>query len=159
MDDALWSDGLVGLETKEVVLLKPKAPIRRFDVFAEYNRQKAIEDGMEPDRAEGYGLWVAKVVASRGFGRGIGPSPPRGNKGEAQGEGKEGPDGQQAEEEPKWRSLGGEEQTDEMFHKEIVKRMESEFYETVFLPAIAEAMREGRSYTSFRDTIRRDWKP
>ena len=45
---------------------KPRMPIRRFDVFAEYNKQKAMQDGMPEDEAEGHGLWVAKVVASGG---------------------------------------------------------------------------------------------
>jgi len=131
----------------------PRAPIRRFDVFAEYNRQKAIEDGMPEDKSEGYGLWVAKVVASRGFGRGIGPKPPQ----------SDGKANEKAEEEnvpeEKWRTLDGKPQTDEMFAQEIVKRMGKEFYEDVFRPAIEEAFREGRSYTSIRDTIRKDWKP
>jgi hypothetical protein len=133
---------------------KPKAPIRRFDVFAEFNRQKAIEDGMEPDEAEGYGLWVAKVVASRGFGRGAGSKPP--------GKGDEGAlaEGEETEEEkPKWHSLDGKPQTDELFQRDVVSRMGREFYESVFRPAIEEAYREGKSYQSIRDTIRRDWKP
>ena len=46
-----------------------------------------------------------------------------------------------------------------MFEKEIIDRMGHDFYETVFVPAIREAMQEGKSYTSIRDTIRRDWKP
>ena len=31
---------------------KPRMPIRRFDVFAEYNKQKAMQDGMPEDEAE-----------------------------------------------------------------------------------------------------------
>ena len=30
--------------------MNPKAPIRRFDVFAEYTRQKALQDGMTKPR-------------------------------------------------------------------------------------------------------------
>ena len=132
---------------------KPKAPIRRFDVFAEYNRQKALKEGLPEDEAEGYGLWVAKVVASRGFGRG--PSTQPSHKG-ANGQHDE-TTGQA--EKPKWHSLDGKPQTDEMFYNEIIRRMGDDFYNSVFRSAIEEAVREDRTYTSIRDTIRRDWKP
>src|SRR5215210_7954273 len=88
-------------------MVKPRTPIRRFDVFAEYNRQEAIEDGQPDDEAAGYGLWVAKVVASRGFGRGVGMKAPSGGR-EVEGEGQEGKE----PEKPKWHALGGEDQTD-----------------------------------------------
>ena len=44
---------------------KPLDRIRRFDVFAEYQKQAHHDDGMPLDKAKGYGLWVAKVVAAR----------------------------------------------------------------------------------------------
>jgi hypothetical protein len=136
-------------------MLKPRTPIRRFDVFAEYNRQKAIEDGRPEDEAAGYGLWVAKVVASRGFGSGLRLSAP------SSGREVEGQDAEESKkpEKPKWHTLGGEEQTDELFDREIIKRMGHEFYDQVFVPAIEAALREDKSYTSIRDTIRKDWKP
>ena len=136
-------------------MLKPRAPIRRFDVFAEYNRDKAIEDGMPPDEAEGHGLWVAKVVASRRFGGGLVSQPPP--KGSTQA--KQDEEEEKEPEKPKWRTLDGKPQTDEMFYDEIVKRMGKEFYETVFQPAIEQAVKEDRTYQSIRDTIRREWKP
>ena len=43
------------------VAIKPRAPIRRFDVFAEYNRLQALQRGLDQAHAKGYGLWVAKV--------------------------------------------------------------------------------------------------
>jgi hypothetical protein len=46
-------------------VLKPHAMIRRFDVFAEYTRQQAIGDGIAPDVAKGYSLWLAMEVAAR----------------------------------------------------------------------------------------------
>src|ERR1051326_6042211 len=49
--------------------IKPANRIRRFDVFAEYRKQDEHEGGMPADQAKGYGLWVAKVVAARKFGR------------------------------------------------------------------------------------------
>ena len=51
--------------------VRPRAPIRRFDVFAEYQRQEARAGGIPADEAAGYGLWVAKVVASRTYGRSL----------------------------------------------------------------------------------------
>jgi hypothetical protein len=135
-------------------LQKPRAPVRRFDVFAEFNRLKAIEDGMQPDEAEGHGLWVAKVVASRSFGGSAAKPPKPGEAGSRAGHEEEGP-----QEKPKWHTLDGKPQTDELFQREIVNRMGKEFYDAVFRPAIEEAYREGRSYQSIRDTIRREWKP
>src|SRR5690242_8687464 len=98
-------------------MLKPRAPIRRFDVFAEYNRDKSIEEGMPPDEAEGHGLWVAKVVASRRFGSSLASHPPpKGGAAEQNGEGE-----QEEAEKPKWHTLDGKPQTDEMFYDEIVR--------------------------------------
>jgi hypothetical protein len=133
-------------------MLKPKAPVRRFDVFAEYNRQQAMKKGRPTDEAEGYGLWVAKVVASGG-GRSLSQRAPRGKAEDA----KEEPEEETPKE--KWKSLNGEPQTDELFHKEIVRRMGEEFYETVFRPAIEDAVRQDKGYTEIRDSIRKDWKP
>jgi hypothetical protein len=136
-------------------MVKPRLPIRRFDVFAEYNRRKALADGIPEDDAEGYGLWVAKVVASRRFGSGVfsqAPSKVRESAPREPGE------AEQAER-SKWHSLGGEPQTDELFEKEIVNRMGREFYDTVFAPAIAQAVAEDRSYNAIRDAIRKDWRP
>ena len=137
-------------------MTKPRMPVRRFDVFAEYNRQEAIKKGMAADEAEGYGLWVAKVVASGG-GRGPALRRPAEKDGKAEKESET--EGKEEEPKSKWRSLSGEDQTDEMFQKEIVKRMGAHFYETVFVPAIEDALAEDRTYQSIRDTIRRDWKP
>ena len=103
--------------------LKPAKPIRRFDVFAEYRRLDAEDDGMPADQAKGYGLWVAKVVAARKFGR-----QPSDRSGE-----------QQAKPRSKWHVLSGEPQTDKRFDHEIVDRMGAEFYQRVFAPAVLES--------------------
>jgi hypothetical protein len=137
-------------------MLHPRLAIRRFDVFAEYNRQEALAKGVPEDEAAGYGLWVAKVVASGG-GRGrspLSPAAPREHAGSARSAEPAVPD--QGE---KWHSLGGEPQTDTLFEQEIVTRMGREFYETVFAPAIAAALQQRKSYQAIRDTIRREWKP
>ncbi|MCL4488181.1 MAG: hypothetical protein M1570_08630 [Chloroflexi bacterium] len=129
--------------------LHPRAPIRRFDVFAEYNRLKGIKDKhLSPGKAKGYGLWLAKVVAAQKFGRMARPKP--GEK--------------RAEEEEKkearaWHDLSGVPQTDKLFDKEIVNRMGREFYAEVFSPAIREAYEEGKSYADIRDSLRAGWKP
>jgi hypothetical protein len=139
------------------VSTNPRAPIRRFDVFAEYTKQKAMQDGMAEDEATGYGLWVAKVVAARRYGAGPAMKPPHKKDGE-KGEGGKEEEAEQAPKE-KWHSLDGQPQTDDLFEKEVVNRMGRQFYNTVFVPAIEDAVAEGKSYQSIRDTIRRDWKP
>src|SRR5215211_2491154 len=53
----------------EAAELRPRTPIRRFDVFAEYKRLEAERRGAAPEEAQGYGIWVAKVVAGRRYGR------------------------------------------------------------------------------------------
>jgi hypothetical protein len=123
--------------------LKPAKPIRRFDVFAEYRKLDAQDDGMPLDEAKGYGLWVAKVVAARKFGR-----EPKQDAGE-----------RQPTRQGKWHVLSGERQTDERFDHEIVDRMGPEFYAQVFAPAVRDARAKGETYESMRDRLRRRWKP
>jgi hypothetical protein len=130
--------------------LRPKRAIRRFDVFAEFNRQKAIKKGMAEDVAAGYGLWLAKLVAARKFGR-------RGEGGSQKAAGDEGSE-EDTLVDGKWRTLEDEAQTDELFREQIIDRMGREFYREVFEPAIAEAMQAGRDYTEIRDEIRAGWK-
>jgi hypothetical protein len=125
---------------------KPKANIRRFDIFAEYKRQEAIRDGQAADVAKGYGLWVAKVVAARRFGK----KKPAGETGESQDKPKR---------RAKWHKLDEKPQTDKLFDKEIVARMGVTFYRQVFSPAIRKAIADGSSYEAIRDTLRAQWKP
>jgi hypothetical protein len=126
---------------------KPQAAIRRFDVFAEYNRQEAMQKkDMKAAEAKGYGLWLAKLVASR---RGRKPS---------DGDGKSQRD-RPAFKPGEWRTLDDKPQTDKLFDKEIVGRMGREFYRKVFSPAITDARKRGASYEAIRDSLRKDWKP
>jgi len=126
---------------------RPLASIRRFDVFAEYNRLEQIAEGLPEDQAKGYGLWIAKVVAARKFGR-LKP-----------GKGAEvGPEEMAARAGRKFRSLSGVEQTDLLFDKQIVARMGRSFYEKVFRPAVGAAFKSGKSYKEIRDSIRKDWQ-
>jgi hypothetical protein len=127
--------------------LSPNQPIRRFDVFAEYTRQERREKGYPEDAAKGYGVWLAKVVASRRFGQ------------TSSSDGKKPGKKAAHDEEPTFRSVGDELQTDETFDHDIVDRMGARFYDAVFVPAIAAAREEGKTYETIRDTIRRGWKP
>lgn len=128
--------------------LKPNAPIRRFDVFAEYNRLKAMKEGETAAQAKGYGIWLAKVVAAKKFGKA--ESKPKTT--EKDGEKK-------PVRKKKWRDLSGIPQTDKLFDKEIIKRMGQDFYSKVFSPAIRDAFNEEKEYREIRDAIRREWKP
>jgi hypothetical protein len=130
--------------------LTPDKPIRRFDVFAEVSRQEALRKGQSDDEASGYGIWLAKVVASR-RSRGSSSDSDREPKGAAAGRKISAP--------PEYHTIGDELQTGEVFDHEIVERMGREFYAKVFRPAIKAALDEGQKYEQFRDTIRKDWKP
>ena len=126
--------------------IKPANRIRRFDVFAEYRKQEEQDNGMPAAQAKGYGLWVAKVVAARKFGR----LKDREQPSEAEA---------RARRRRKWRILSGEPQTDRLFDRQIVERMGPDFYKEVFVPAIRHEREQGHSYESMRDRIRRRWRP
>jgi len=126
--------------------MKPNAAIRRFDVFAEVKRLEGMSDGLPKNRAKGYGLWIAKVVASRKFRKA--PPPPRGEPGEGAAAMVDG-----------WHTLGGEPVTDSDFDREIIERMGNEFYRSVFVPEIERLVEEGKDYKQFRDSVRTEWKP
>lgn len=141
---------------------RPRNPIRRFDVFAEYRKQEQQEQGAPEDEAKGYGLWVAKVVAARRFSHGLGPARPAGPAGLGPAR-PAGPAGSGHIEQParqgRWHLLDGQPQTDALFDAEIVARMGAEFYREVFVPAIQQARAHGRPYEAIRDAIRRPWRP
>lgn len=123
----------------------PDQAIRRFDVFAEYSRLDRLAKGYPEDEAKGYGIWLAKVVASRQRrSKDDGPSKSKHDL---------------SEPEPKFRSLSGEEQTDRTLDHDIVDRMGEDFYTEVFAPAIKAARDNGEKYEQIRDAIRKAWKP
>jgi hypothetical protein len=132
-------------DTGESIPLPDKA-IRRFDVFAEYTRLERLDKGYSRDRAKGYGIWLAKVVAARKV------NPKTGEAKSSTGTKKPGP-------EPKFRKIGDELQTDETFDHDIVDRMGAQFYSKVFAPAIEAARDKGEKYEDIRDSIRKGWKP
>lgn len=129
-------------------MLKPRQAIRRFDVFAEYNRLKTEAEGRPADEAKAYGIWLAKVVAARKFAR-------TAEKRQQLTDRLREP----VEREKAGYMLGDEEQTAATFDRDIVQRMGADFYSKVFAPAIAAAVREGKRYESIRDAIRAEWKP
>ena len=131
---------------------KPRQAIRRFDVFAEVNRLEALADGRPADEAKGHGIWLAKVVAGRRFGRKTDPlDRPRPRQ--------DGAPAPSDRPDTKFKHAGDELQTDETFDREIVDRMGEPFYREVFAPAIKAAVDQGQKYEQFRDTIRATWKP
>jgi hypothetical protein len=131
--------------------LRPRQQVRRFDVFAEYSKLKALKEGRPLDEAKGHGIWLAKVVASRRYGA---PSSRQTGVRRA-------PDAEREEPEAPepFRTLGGELQTDALFDREIIGRMGAEFYREVFAPTLAKHFQRGDRYESIRDNVRRDWKP
>ncbi len=137
--------------------LLPRQPIRRFDVFAETKRLEALAHGEADDVAKGYGIRIAKIVASKRFG-GAKKKTHQAHDAEkgstATAESRFG-----GESGDKFRALDDELQTDETFDREIIDRMGPEFYDRIFAPAIQAALAEGRKYEQIRDVIRKDWKP
>ena len=124
--------------------LAPRAPIRRFDIFAEWNRLKArTRHHMDDREARAYGLAVAKVVASRKL-HGTSPEQASDLKRRAR---------QDDTAEPWWEHLG----SDAEFERTIIRRMGEAFYHDVFGPAIARSWEAGKSYEDIRDTLRAEW--
>ena len=122
----------------------PQLQIRRFDIFAEWNRIKALKKHkMKAADARAYGLAVAKVVAARKF-HGSQPEETRELKRKAR---------KDEVEERWWEHLG----SDAEFKQKIVERMGHEFYADVFQPAVQRAWDEGKRYEDIRDTLRKDW--
>ena len=129
--------------TVSVKTLKPSAPIRRFDVFAEWNRIKAVREfGFPEDEAKAYGLAVAKVVAARKF---------YGHRLKYRGATRAYVEGKTSEK--WWRRLA----TPQEFDEKIIHRMGRDFYEKVFKPTIEKAFNEGKDYMDIRDSIREEW--
>jgi hypothetical protein len=121
-----------------------RTQIRRFDIFAEWNRLKArTRHKMSEAEARAYGLAVAKVVAARKL-HGAAPEQTRDLKRRAR---------QDEVDEPWWEHLGSSEE----FEQKIVGRMGQAFYRETFQPAIQKAWDAGQSYEEIRDKLRNDW--
>lgn len=129
--------------------LVPRAPIRRFDVFAEYNRIKNEMKGMSADQARGYAIWLAKVVAARKFARSA-EKPSEASMALDRGRREERAD-------DRYPTLDGEAQTGALFDREIVARMGKDFYRQVFSPAVFQAVERKESYQAIRDRLRVPW--
>jgi hypothetical protein len=138
--------------------IRPLQPFRRFDVFAETKRLEALAHGEADDVAKGYGISIAKIVASRRFGGSKTKKTRHERDDTPEGESSAG-SRFRGEGGSKFQALDGEIQSDETFDREVVDRMGAEFNDVVFQPAIREALAAGRKYEQIRDTIRKDWKP
>jgi hypothetical protein len=124
--------------------LTPRLQIRRFDIFAEWNRIKAQKrHKMKAADARAYGLAVAKVVAARKF-HGTAPEETRELKRKAR---------KDELDEPWWEHLG----SDDEFKQKIVERMGHEFYAEIFRPAVQKAWDDGKKYEDIRDDLRKAW--
>jgi hypothetical protein len=122
----------------------PQMQIRRFDIFAEWNRLKArTRLKMTEANARAYGLAVAKVVASRKL-HGTEPEKAKELKRRAR---------EDQTDEPWWEHLGSGEE----FERKIIERMGRTFYRRVFQPAIRRAWDAGQRYEEIRDTLRETW--
>ena len=122
----------------------PRLQIRRFDIFAEWNRLKArTKHNMKADDARAYGLAVAKVVASRSQ-HGAAPEQHREMKRRAR---------QDETDDRWWEHLGSSEE----FEKKIIDRMDRDFYTQVFQPAVQQAWDAGQEYEDIRDKLRNEW--
>lgn len=122
----------------------PRAEIRRFDIFAEWNRLKARQRSHLPEAAaQAYGLAVAKVVAARKF-TGYRSEQVQDWKRRAR---------QEDLGEAWWQHLGSAEE----FAAKIVERMGKTFYRRVFQPAVRQAWEEGQKYEQIRDALRAEW--
>ena len=122
----------------------PHAEIRRFDIFAEWNRLKARHSHHLPEtEAQAYGLAVAKVVAGRKFGH---SRPPQESEWRRRAR-------RDDVSEEWWRHLGSSQE----FSQKIVERMGKTFYRRVFQPALRRAWREGKKYEEIRDQLRAEW--
>src|SRR5262245_59346128 len=122
----------------------PQMQIRRFDIFAEWNRLKGRTrlDMAEAD-ARAYGLAVAKVVASRKL-HGTEPEKAKELKRRAR---------EDQADEPWWEHLGSGAE----FDRKIIERMGRTFYRQVFQPAVQHAWDAGQRYEDIRDTLRENW--
>jgi hypothetical protein len=122
----------------------PQMLIRRFDIFAEWNRLKGrTRKHMKEADARAYGLAVAKVVASRKL-HGTEPEQAKELKRQAR---------EDQTDEPWWEHLGSGEE----FESKIIERMGRAFYREVFQPAIRQAWDDGRQYEDIRDKLREPW--
>ncbi len=122
----------------------PSAQIRRFAIFAEWNRLKArSRHHMSAADARAYGLAVAKVVAARTF-HGTTPDQAKDLKQRARNDDVL---------EQWWEHLG----SDDEFEQKIIKRMGQTFYRDVFQPAVQRAWHAEKSYEDIRDSLRTEW--
>jgi hypothetical protein len=124
--------------------LLPKQEIRRFDIFAEWNRLKGrTKAKLSAADAQAYGLAVAKIVAARKFS-GHDPAQALELKRKAK---------EEEVGEPWWEHMGSADE----FARKVVGRMGEAFYREVFQPAVLQAWEAGQRYEQIRDALREPW--
>jgi len=128
--------------------LRPRTNIRRFDVFAEWNRLTGRKKRLPEGDAQAYGIAVAKIVAARKFA-GYQPGQVKDFKERARRGDAERPETGEAW----WEHLGSPEE----FERKIVRRMGEAFYGEVFAPAVKAAWDRGAEYEQIRDLLREPW--
>lgn len=121
--------------------MKPKAPVRRYDVFAAWNYLEGLDEGGNEAKAKQYGVWMATVIAAHKFRR----------RAEQRGTAKSLP--------PKEGRTAFQGLTAEDYEERIRRRMGAGFHDQVFLPTLRKLRNEGRNYLEIRDEVRADWKP
>ncbi len=132
-----------------VLVRGPQNEIRRFDVFAEWNRLKAKKVlGFKKEvETQSYGLAVAKVVAARVL-HGYKPKEFK----ELKTKLTKLKDRKQAME-TWWDRLAPKGE----FERKIIERMGRDFYRHEFQPTIEELWKNGKSYMEIRDSLRQKW--
>lgn len=122
----------------------PAANIRRFDIFAEWNRLEASEKKhFHADDARAFGIAVAKIVAARKFS---GYEPHQLSEYRKQARKRQVHD-------EWWRHFGSSDE----YQRKIVRRMGEDFYRRTFAPTIRGAFEQGMDYNDIRDTLRSEW--
>jgi hypothetical protein len=128
----------------QTTIRAPQAEIRRFDIFAEWNRLKARHSHRLPEaEAQAYGLAVAKVMAGRKFAH---SRPHQVSEWRQRAR-------REDLSEAWWTHLGSSQE----FTLKIVERMGKTFYRRVFQPALRRAWREGKKYEEIRNPLRAEW--
>lgn len=136
--------------TEETPMLRPRQPIRRFDVFPEYHRLERQRHGMPADEAKG--LWplarpgggCREVLQVKGP-RKPRPPVPAGGSGEAVSAQQVAPPERQGADRPVLR--------------QVYHRTHGGTSTSRSLPSPTGSLRARKSYRDTRDTIRRDWRP
>ena len=124
----------------------PQVPLRRFDVFAEWNRLLRIASAFP------HGRGSSRLRPGRGQSRRQ-PEVRQYSSAEVKQWKQQARTGEMRG--AWWQKLG----SDEEFQSKIISRMGERFYRQAFAPAIEQAWQAGKRYEDIRDTLREQWNP